>query len=91
MNLHIRLFWLQVFLFPLQVSGRSGLCDEPDPAFSVDHLPFLIGVIEFDVAGAVDFQPANFVERNGLGPETKGCAVRVELDAGVHFRWMVDG
>jgi hypothetical protein len=48
---------LQVLVFPLQASG-SGFGDEPDPAFPVDYLPFLVGVVEFDVGGAVNFQPA---------------------------------
>jgi hypothetical protein len=47
-------------------------------AFSVDHLPFLVGVIEFDACGAVDFQLANFMKCNSLSSKTKGCAVGVE-------------
>jgi hypothetical protein len=38
----------------------------------------LRGVVEFDVGGAVNFQPANFMKRQNLGPKTKGCAVGVE-------------
>ena len=51
---------------------------EPNIAFLVPCLPMLSGVVEFDVTGTVDFQPAKFMERNSLGPETKGCAVGIE-------------
>jgi hypothetical protein len=77
------LFRLQVFMLPLQAGGaRPG--DEPNPAFAVDHLPFLVGVVEFDLAGPGDFQSAHFVKWNSLGPKTMGCAVGVELDVDFH-------
>ena len=47
------LFRLQVLVFPLQ-AGSAGLGDEPDPAFPVDHLPLLSGVVEFDATGPGD-------------------------------------
>jgi len=50
----------------------------------------LSGVVEFDIAGPGDFEPAKFVERNSLSPKTKGCAVGVELNVDVHLV-MVDG
>ncbi len=71
------LHWLKVLLFPFQAS-ISGPGEEPDLIFPVDYFPMLRGVVEFDVAGAVDLQPAEFMERNSLGPKTKGCAVGVE-------------
>ncbi len=51
-----------------------------DFAFPVLHLPLLGGVVEFDVRGAGDFEPTEFMKRNSLGPKTKGCAVGVELN-----------
>jgi hypothetical protein len=47
-------------LFPLQTSG-SGLGEEAKLASPVDYLPFLVGVVEFDVARPVDFKPAEFM------------------------------
>ena len=47
-------------LFPLH-AGRSRFGDEPGPAFPVLHFPMLRGVVEFDVAGPVDFKPAEFM------------------------------
>ncbi len=44
----------------------------------------LRSVVEFDVGGAVDLQPAEFMERNSLGPKTMGRSVGVELDGNVH-------
>jgi hypothetical protein len=38
----------------------------------------LSGVVEFDVGGPDDFEPANFVKRNSLGPKTKGGAIEFE-------------
>ena len=61
-------------MLPFQASG-SGSGEEPDPAFPVDYLPLLMGVVEFDVGGAVDFQRAKFVKRDCLGPKTVSCAV----------------
>ena len=58
-------------LLPLQ-AGRAGLGDEPNFAFAVDHLPFLVGVVKFDVAGPGDFQVAKFMQRKSLGPKTMG-------------------
>lgn len=52
---------MQVVVFPLQTGG-SGSGDEPDPAFAVPYLPFLVGVIEFDVTGPGDFEPAKFMK-----------------------------
>ena len=44
----IGLFRLQVLLFPLQATGaKPG--DKANLAFPVDYLPFLVGVVEFDV------------------------------------------
>ena len=48
---------LQVVIFPLQASG-AGHGDEPGPAFPVDYLPFLVCMVEFDLAGPGDFQVA---------------------------------
>ena len=47
-------------LLPLQ-AGRPGFGDEPDLAFPVDYFPMLGGVVEFDVAGPMDFKPAEFM------------------------------
>ena len=83
------LFRLQILLFPLQTSG-AGPGKEPDFAFSVLHLPMLSGVVEFDVAGAVDFEAAKFMERNSFGPEALSGSVRIKRDLDVHsFGWMV--
>ena len=38
---------LQVLVLPFQASG-TGPGEEPDPAFPVDDLPLLSGVVEFD-------------------------------------------
>ena len=74
---------VQVSLLPLQAGG-AGLGEEPDFAFPVDHLPLLRGVVEFDIGGAVDFKLTEFMERNSLGPKTKGGSIGVELKGGVH-------
>ena len=51
---------LQVDLLPLQAcTTRPG--DEPDLAFSVNYLPMLRGVVEFDVAGPGDLKLADFM------------------------------
>ena len=56
----IGLFRLQVLLFPLQATGaKPG--DKANLAFPVDYLPFLVGVVEFDIAGPGDFKPAEFM------------------------------
>ena len=68
---------LQVLLFPFQALG-SGFGEEADVAFQVGHFPVLATVIKLYVGGAVDFQPAEFMERNSLSPKTKGCAVGVK-------------
>ncbi len=74
---------MQVPLFPFEAgSTRPG--EEPDPSFSVDHLPMLRGVVECDIRGALDLQPPEFIERNSLGPKTKSCAIGVELNVDVH-------
>ena len=70
-------------LLPLQTDG-SGPGKEPDLALAIDYLPLLSGVVEFDVGGAVDFKPAEFMERNSLGPKTMSCAVGVKRDLEVH-------
>jgi hypothetical protein len=54
------LFGLQVLLFPRQTSS-SGFGDEPDLASPIFHFPMLTGVVEFDVASAVDFKLPQFV------------------------------
>jgi len=77
-------FDFQVLLFPLQASG-SGPGEEADPASAALHLPLLRGIVEFDVGGPGDFKATEFMERYSLGPKTKGCAVGVELNGGVHF------
>jgi hypothetical protein len=46
----------------------------------------LSGVVEFDVGGPGDFEPAKFMKRNGLGPKTMGCALGVELNGDFHVR-----
>jgi hypothetical protein len=59
----LSLVWLvrlQIHLLPLQAGG-SGPGDKPDPAFLVLYLPFLSGVVEFDLGGPMDFQPAEFM------------------------------
>ena len=71
-------------MLPLQTSS-TGFGKKPGPAFPVDHLPFLIGVVEFDVGGPGNFEPAEFVEWNSLGPKAKGCAVGVELNGSFHI------
>ena len=47
-------------MLPLQ-TGRSGPGEEAKLASPVDYLPFLVGVVEFDVAGPVDFKSAEFM------------------------------
>ena len=74
---------LQILLLPLQTS-RTKPGKEKDLAFLVLHFPLLRGVVEFDVAGTVDFKPAEFMERNSLGPKTKGSSVGVKRDLNVH-------
>ena len=49
-----RFIRLQILLFPLQ-TGSTGLGEEPDSAPPVLHFPMLRGVVEFDLAGSVDF------------------------------------
>jgi hypothetical protein len=51
---------LQVLLFPFQAS-RSGSGNKPDPASPVLHFPLLSAVVEFEVAGAGDFELAKFM------------------------------
>ena len=51
---------MQVLLLPLQ-AGRSRLGEEPDFAFPILDFPLLSGVVEFDVGGPVDFEPAEFM------------------------------
>jgi hypothetical protein len=51
---------LQIHIFPLQAGG-SGPGNEPNPAPAVDYLPILVGVVEFDVGGPMDFKPAEFM------------------------------
>ena len=51
---------MQVFLFPLK-ANRPGPGAEPDFASPVHYFPMLSGVVEFDVAGPVDFKPAEFM------------------------------
>ena len=70
-------FDFQVLLFPLQASG-SGPGEEADPASAALHLPLLRGIVEFDVGGPEDFEPAEFMERHCLGPRTTSGAVGVE-------------
>jgi hypothetical protein len=38
----------------------------------------LSGVVEFDVAGPGNFKPAEFMEREGFGPEALSGSVNVE-------------
>ena len=64
-------------MIPVQALG-SGPGDKSDAASVIFYLPMLRGVVEFDVRGAGDFQPAKFVERHSIGPKTKSCAVGVE-------------
>ena len=66
-------------MLPLQAGG-TGFGEKPGLAFSVDYLPLLSGVVEFDVGGTVDFEPAKFVEWDSLGPKTEGCTVWAEGD-----------
>ena len=56
----VPLIWVKVLLFPFKASS-SGLGDKPDLASPVLHLPMLRGVVEFDVAGPGDFEPAQFM------------------------------
>ncbi len=70
-------------LFPIQASAPR-LCGKADLAFLILKLPTLSGVVEFDVGGAVDFQPAKFMERHSLGPKTKCGSVGIKRDLGVH-------
>ena len=63
---------LRVLLLPLR-AGRSGPGEKPHFALPILYLPMLSGVVEFDVGGTVDLQPAKFMKRHSLGPKTKGC------------------
>ena len=47
-------------MFPLQTGG-SGPGYEPDFATQVLHFPMLSDVVKFDVGGAMDFKPAEFM------------------------------
>ncbi len=60
---------LQVRLFPTQASG-AGLGNEPNLASAVPDFPTLRGVVEFDLAGPADFEPAKFMQGDGIGPKT---------------------
>jgi hypothetical protein len=51
---------LQIHIFPLQAGG-SGPGKEADLASEVLDFPMLSGVVEFDVAGPMDFKPAEFM------------------------------
>ncbi len=51
---------MQVLVLPIQAGG-TGPGNEPDPAFPVFNLPMLSGVVEFDVAGPGDFEPAKMM------------------------------
>ncbi len=79
-------------MLPLQACG-PGLGEEADSAFLVLDFPLLSGVVEFDVAGALDFEPAKFTKRDGVGPKAMGCAVGVEvdLDVDVHVSGVLCG
>ena len=52
---------LQVALFPPQASRPRFGGDESDLALPVLHFPMLRGIVEFDVGGPVDFEPAEFM------------------------------
>lgn len=62
-------------MLPLQ-TGSTGFTEKANFAFPVFYFPMLRGVVEFDVGGTVDFGPADFMERNSLGPKTKGSSVQ---------------
>ena len=51
---------LQVLVLPMEAGG-TGPGDEPDPAFRVLHFPMLRGVVEFEVAGTVNFKLAKLM------------------------------
>ncbi len=51
---------MQVLVLPLQTDG-SGSGEEPGPTFPVDYLPVLLRVVEFDVTGPGDFEPAKMM------------------------------
>ena len=44
-------------------------------AFPVLYFPMLRGVIEFDVSGAVSFQPPKFMQRDSFSPEALSGSV----------------
>jgi hypothetical protein len=73
---------LQVLLFPFQAGG-SGPGREQDFIVTVPDFPMLRGVVEFDVGGSGDFEPAKFMERNSLSPKAERCAVGLKRDLGV--------
>jgi hypothetical protein len=83
-----RLFRLQVLLSPLQ-TGRARPGEKADLASSVFDFQMLVSFVEFDVAGAVDFQAAELMERHSLGPTTTGGAARLKREADVHG-WVVE-
>ncbi len=58
-------------MLPFQAGG-TGLGEEPDLAASVDYLPMLSGVVEFDMARPGDFQPAKFMEAEQPRSKDKG-------------------
>ena len=70
---------MHVVVFPLQARS-AGPREKTDFASPVLNLPVLGDVVEFNVGGAVDFQPAEFVKRQNLCPKTVGCAVTMEKD-----------
>jgi hypothetical protein len=56
----MQLIRLQVGLLPLQTDG-AGPGNEPDFASAVFDFPMLRGVVEFDLAGPGDLQPAKLM------------------------------
>ena len=49
-----------------------------DPAAPVLYFPLLVGVVEFDVAGPMDFKLAKFMERDNFGPEALSSSIGFE-------------
>jgi hypothetical protein len=68
---------LQILLFPLQ-TGSTGFGDKPYLASRVSYFPLLRGVVEFDVGGPGDFKPAEFMQRESIGPEALSGSIGVK-------------
>lgn len=70
-------------MFPVQ-AVLAGLVEIADLAIEL-HLPQLRFLLKFDGGSPANLQATEFMERNGISPETTDRAIQVELQVGFHI------